>query len=197
MKLKLMSIPVVLYPYVFIPVFIAALFVGKYTIEFMEFANVETLLAEKIGVGAIVVSIIVYNILTFIWAIALTACMISGKFTLDDIAKANMMVKFLHIPAYLFNFALGLIGSILGVFGIGFILWAVLADMITIALSGIVSFGFAVRAIKEKELPTVEGIILAIGSFIYCVDIVLAVTYKNKILQRSNPMNKQPAVGHM
>lgn len=186
MTLKLKTLPIIIYPYVFIPVLIGALFVGKYAIEFMQFANVETVLSEKIGVGVIGVSIILYNILTFIWAIVFSVSEMIGKQKLEDLAKVNMMVKFLHIPAFIFNFILGFIGCILGVFGIAFFLWAVLADILMIALSGIVAFGFAVRAIKEKAVPTGEGILFAIGSFIYCVDIVLAVVYKNKIMKRQN-----------
>ena len=86
-------------------------------------------------------------------------------------AKRNMIIKLIHIPAYLFHFILGLAGTLMSVWGIGIVMFAVVIDAVTIILSGIQAAGCAARNGTGKALSVICGI----GSFIYCADIIIAV----------------------
>lgn len=89
-------------------------------------------------------------------------------------AKRNMIIKLIHIPAYLFHFILGLAGTLMSVWGIGIVMFAVVIDAVTIILSGIQAAGCAVCAARNGTGKALS-VICGIGSFIYCADIIIAV----------------------
>ena len=105
-------------------------------------------------------------------------------------ASRNLFVKCCHIPAYIVHFCIGLWGMLLSVWGIGFILYAFLADVLTIVLSGIPAAACAVRMYKGDLLSKKAAILTGIGSFIFCADIICALYFvlrcgsESKVLRR-------------
>ena len=69
----------------------------------------------------------------------------------------------------------------MSVWGIGFIIWAIVIDLVTIALSGLVGVSAAISASKEKTLSNNDPLIYGVLSFIYCIDVFAAVIYNSKI----------------
>lgn len=91
-------------------------------------------------------------------------------------AGMNLAVKGIQIPAYLLNFFSGaLLGALLSVWGLIPIVFFVIIDLITITLSGIYAIGCIRRLEKEGVLSSGKAILAGIGSFIYCVDIIVAI----------------------
>ena len=92
----------------------------------------------------------------------------------------NLVLKYIQIPGYTINFVIGFIGLCMGLWGIGIVLFILIVDAISIALTGIVSIGCMIKLKKEGALTTSQMIIYTIFSFIYCLDILFAIlAYRN------------------
>lgn len=94
-----------------------------------------------------------------------------------ETAKINLVVKGCQIPAYIFHFIIGLLGMVMSVWGIGLIFLAIIVDLLTISLTGIYAIGCAVKMKKEGLLPTSVAVLTGVGSFIFCIDVVIAIIY--------------------
>lgn len=170
MKKYIGLIPGMLYPYAYMLfiVFIGIFILTSYAIYGEEMTDK---LIDIVFVGVITG----YHILVII-ATIYSAVMITGKkYTAYEAAETNMLMKCIHIPAYVLHFIIGFVGALMGVFGLGFLLFAIIMDILTIAVSGIYSCGCMVKLRKKKVLTTGKAILAGIGSFIYCVDVGLAI----------------------
>ena len=95
-------------------------------------------------------------------------------------AKQNLQIKCIQIPAYLINFALAILGVMMSVFGIGLILWAIVLDGVTIVLTGISALGCGRTLLRTGKITKGQAIWTMIGSFVYCVDVVIAIVWRQK-----------------
>lgn len=81
--------------------------------------------------------------------------------------------------------AYGSLGLLMSVWGIGFIMLAILMDVLSIFLTGMVGIGAAIACAKQKVLSKGGAVIYAILNFIFCVDVVSSIIYFIVIRQRS------------
>ena len=160
-------IPVIIYPYIY--VVILAVFLMFLSVLPSDFNDAASL-------GLLIVAVI-YNLYSFIVVIVNAVQGARGKMTARQAARMNLIIKGVQIPAYIMHFILGFIGLAMSVWGIGFVLWAILIDLLTILLTGISSIGCSIRMRKEGILSTAAAILMGIGCFIYCVDVVIAIVY--------------------
>lgn len=163
----LKMIPVIIYPYIY--VVILAVFLMFMNVLPSDYNDAATL-------GLFIVAVI-YNLYSFVIVIVNAVQGAKGKMTARQAARMNLIIKGIQIPAYIMHFILGFIGLAMSVWGIGFVLWAILIDLLTILLTGISSIGCSIRMHKEGLLSTAAAIFLGIGCFIYCVDVVIAIVY--------------------
>ncbi len=168
MKNNKKLILVMLYPYLYmvgiaISFLLSSLDIGFEPMSFM--------LVLGLIVNVCVIAVIVINLIQAL----------AGQHRSADLAKANMIIKLVHIPAYVLHFLLGCIAIFMSVWGIGFIIWAIVIDLVTIALSGLVGVSAAISASKEKTLSNNNPLIYGVLSFIYCIDVFAAVIYNSKI----------------
>ena len=77
-------------------------------------------------------------------------------------AKQNLTIKCVQIPAYAMNFAIAIIGVMMSVFGLPMIAWAI---------------GCGRTLYKEGKIDRTAAIWTTIGSFAYCVDVVIAIVW--------------------
>lgn len=162
MKKYLKLLPLILYPYPYVlmmletPVFLL-----------LEDAPVEVQAVLFLGpillFNLYVIFISIYNVVT-------TA---RGDMTAYEAAKMNLVVKGWQVPAYILHFVMGVGGLLMSVWGIPFILYAILIDLFTIILTGINSIGCSIK--MKKECNT--SLLMGIGCFIYCVDLAVAIAY--------------------
>ncbi len=163
----LKMIPVIIYPYLYVVILAV----------FLMFMNVLPSDDSDAAMLGLLIVAVIYNLYSFVIVIVNAVQCARGKMTAKQSARMNLIIKGIQIPAYIMHFILGFIGLALSVWGIGFILWAILIDLLTILLTGISSIGCSIRMRKEGFLSTAAAILMGIGCFIYCVDVVIAIVY--------------------
>lgn len=166
MKKYLKLLPLILYPY-------------AYLIVLFFFSSIGRLMKEGTTVDEAfpkleLIAIVLYNL----WVLILSLwSVISGlkRYTPTEAATMNLAVKGLQIPAYLFHFSIGVFGAIANIFGIGFVAFAILIDLVTIFFSGLFAVGSVRRLKKEGVLSSGKAFWAGFGSFLYCFDVIAAV----------------------
>lgn len=173
MKKKLYLLPIILFPYGSVIFGAAAALISSSLPD----TSKETVYA-------------VQSVITLIFYISCPVCAVisavsaaRGKISPYESAKTNLIVKAVHIPAYVLNFvgaSMGLfVGMIASVWGIGIaavtIAFALIADICTIALTGISAVGCMINMYKGGAISKKFAVISGILSFIFCADIVTAI----------------------
>ncbi|MDE6568055.1 MAG: hypothetical protein K2K70_10045 [Lachnospiraceae bacterium] len=121
---------------------------------------------------------LIYNIYVLFITIYYPIFVIYNKIPAHDAAMINLLIKGLQIPAYLYHFILGIAGVAIGpIFGVPIIIWVIIVDWITIMLTGICSIGCHVQMKREGLISTVKAFWMLIGSFVYCIDVFIAIKY--------------------
>lgn len=172
MKKKLLLLPAGFFPY-------ANLIFG------LLYSSASAVLPEAaVRMISLILSVlmILFYISCPVCAVIWTVFAAKGKVSPYEAAKANLIVKAVHIPAYVFNFiaaSLGLfVGAIASVWGIGIaavsVGLAVAADVCNIALTGICSVGGMINMYKSGVISKKSAVISGILSFIFCADVVTA-----------------------
>ena len=164
MKSRLAAILIALCPYVCLLSFLIFFFFGS---EFEEPASLTILLTLTAA----------FVLCACIAAAVRAIAAVRGGRNARELVRENMAVKLIHVPAYIFNFALGVVGLMLSVWGIGLILWAVLADIAAIALSGTIGLSAALRCKREGVMTAKAALAYALLSFIFCADVAAAVVF--------------------
>ncbi len=179
MKKYLLLIPLFAFPYIYLP-HLAVLFGAPYLSDVLTTQYGLSELSDSVTtvwVDIWFILPVIYTAITLIFSIIHTIFCTKGKYDAYTSAKLNMIVRCVHIPAYIFHFIMGVIGALMSVFGLGFLIFAILIDLLTIILTGISSIGVNVRIAKEKVFPIWAAILMGIGSFVYIADVVIAFVY--------------------
>ncbi len=153
-------IPLMLFPYAYL------IYLGLY-MKFTDFFIFKVDLLEVV--------VIVYIALTLFCTMFGAIYAGASKLSPKKAAKLNLVVKLVQIPAYIFHFLMGLAGSVMSVWGIGFVAVAVVVDLMTILLTGIHAIGCNVKCCRAGAVSKKTAVLMSIGSFIYCIDIVVAI----------------------
>ena len=145
----LKMIPVIIYPYIYVLILaVFFLFVGVLPED-----------TTDISLLVLLIIAVIYNLYSFVIVIVNAVQTAREKLTAGQAARMNLIIKGIQIPAYIMHFILGFIGLAMSVWGIGFLLWAVLIDLLTILLTGISSIGCSIRMRKKKGLVSLPGAI--------------------------------------
>lgn len=173
MKKILLLIPTILFPYLLL-FFMFCIFTG--------------FLMEELFDNFFLVMIFYlmgYFVITFALILAYIILSRIRKWDPKEMAKINMIVKAVQIPAYLAIFILGLICS-LTIFTIGFTIAFIIYDIVSIFLTGIIGASTIMRLkVKNQRLASFY-IINGILQFIFCVDVVSSFIVYNSIGHVSN-----------
>ena len=89
-----------------------------------------------------------------------------------SLAKNNMIIKLVSIPMYIFYGAMLLLGAMMSVWGIGFIIYAPAATVVTIAVMGIYGLSVFIGLAKQKSLNIPLAVLASFLSFINIVDAI-------------------------
>lgn len=117
----------------------------------------------------------IYMTLTLVFTIISTVIVAKNKNSAVSAAKQNLIVKAVQIPAYIFHFILGLAGFVASVWGIGFIMFAVIIDFMTIILTGVFAVGCNIKICRQGVISKGTAVVTSIFSFVYCTDLIIAV----------------------
>ncbi|MCM1236597.1 MAG: hypothetical protein NC489_41495 [Ruminococcus flavefaciens] len=118
--------------------------------------------------------IIQLGILNYIINIVFIIMARKGKWDARELASVNMFVKLIQIPGYLYIFVMG-IACLATIFSMGISIALVFLDCFCIGMTGLLSVAAFYGMEKEGRLSRTKQIVCTIGSFIFCVDVVLAV----------------------
>lgn len=182
MKKYIKLIPIVLYPYAYL-IALAVIFasansegiMGQIAGAYNDPEAIADGISPKLFYYASIAIVILYNVMTVVFAVQNAVYGAKGKYTAHQTAKMNLIVKCCQIPAYIFHFLIGAAGLVMSIWGLGFFLVAVIVDFLTIILTGINALGCPIRLYREGRLTKVAATVLCISSFVYCVDIVIAI----------------------
>jgi hypothetical protein len=161
----LFNLPVIIYPYVYMAV-----------IAYLVILTNASSLSPTEQMNAIVIS---FPINSLVIGVLISDFIINahGIVEAKSLARLNMIVKLVHIPAYILHFVIGMVGTVASIWGIGLILWAVIIDLITIAISGTHALSCVIGVSRRKAANTVVSVTTGILSYIYCVDVAMAIVY--------------------
>ena len=172
----------ILYPYYYMSIIIAQLLI---------MGNTDNFSGEDAFVGEIVMFLVNPICLGVLVSDFVTNA--KGHVPPEKLAKLNMIIKLVHIPAYIIHFVLGMLGTLASIWGIGFVLWAIIIDLITIALSGTHMLSCVIGIIKQKGANTAISVVAAVLSYIYCIDVLVAILYYVYIRNRKPASELPPA----
>lgn len=97
-----------------------------------------------------------------------------GKWSAKELARTNMIVKLIQIPAYFVIFVIGLLCTIM-IFTIGISFALILLDAFSIGMTGLFASAAFHNLRKEQLISKEMWLLYSIASFIFCVDIVIAI----------------------
>ncbi len=166
MKKYVKLLPLMIFPYTYIILLLSIIGLSNLFPNFLRYAPV------SLGIEIISLAYIVLVIIsTFGNAIA-TA---KNNITAYEAAKRNLIVKAIQIPAYIFHCILFLTGMIMSVWGFGFMIIALVVNVLAIALTGIHAIGCVVKMRKSNVISKFTAVVSVILSFLYCFDIAVAI----------------------
>ena len=105
----------------------------------------------------------------------------NGCFHATDLARANMIVKLIQIPAYIFIFMIGILCMVM-IFTIGIYFVLLLLDALSIGLTGLFAIAAFQNLNREGMITRKAQFIYSIASFLFCVDVIIAVIGYRKSL---------------
>lgn len=105
----------------------------------------------------------------------------NGCFHATDLARANMIVKLIQIPAYIFIFMIGILCMVM-IFTIGISFVLLLLDALSIGLTGLFAIAAFQNLNREGMITRKAQFIYSIASFLFCVDVIIAVIGYRKSL---------------
>lgn len=97
-----------------------------------------------------------------------------------ELLRINMIVKLIHVPAYLCIFIVGL-GCMLTIFTFGVTIIFILLDVMTIVLSGLIGLGGIIRSLRENKISIKEVVIHGVFQFLFCADIISSIYLYKKV----------------
>lgn len=172
MKKHLKMLPVMIYPYIYMVCLILVFLLGG--VVGSDLVNEYGVLI-LLGIGVIV------NLYSVVIVIAYLVQAIRGKLDSREMTALTMIIKLVQIPAYVIHFAIGLVGMVLSIWGIGFIIWAILIDILTIFLTGLVGTSAGISCCKDKVLSKGGATLYSFLCFIYCIDVIASIVYFFKV----------------
>ncbi|MCI9526552.1 MAG: hypothetical protein HFH37_06505 [Lachnospiraceae bacterium] len=114
----------------------------------------------------------------------------NGRWTSQELAKTNMMVKLIQIPAYLFLFAVGLLCCVM-IFTIGISFALLLLDIFSIGMTGLFASAAFHALRKEQKISGKMQVFYSLASFLFCVDIVIAILgYRRSVSEGQIPQKR-------
>lgn len=102
------------------------------------------------------------------------------RWTALELAKANMVVKLVQIPAYVLIFLMGLACTIT-IFTIGFTVVFFFLDCLSIVLTGLIGLGAAKLGCREGILSKKETLLYGVLPFLFCLDVICAIVLFRKV----------------
>lgn len=100
----------------------------------------------------------------------------------SDLLQINMVIKLIHIPAYIAIFLFGLL-CMLTIFTVGISFVLVIYDVLAILFSGMIGLVGVIQAFREKKLSLGKAVTHGIFQFVFCIDVISSIIVYRKVLK--------------
>jgi hypothetical protein len=120
---------------------------------------------------SLLLTLIVLYVAALVCAVIAFITSFEKKIKILEVLRINMIMKLIHIPAYLFIFVVGLL-CMLSIFTIGITIVLMIFDGMTIVLSGLIGLGGVIRSLRENKISKKAAVIHGILQFVFCADII-------------------------
>ena len=180
-KLFLISIPIVLVPYL-------ALF-ALATVFFSTDLPFFNYIMESVFDGNalyLIAALFLYCILTGMLSIVCFFVSIYKKWDAISLAKTAMIMKLVQVPAYVLILALGAV-FVITIFTIPFSIGLFVIDCLSVFMTGLFVASSVIATIKSNTFTLKEVIWVILLQFIFCADVISSVVFYIK-LKRANKL---------
>lgn len=124
--------------------------------------------------------LILLYIVALVCAVTSFIASLANKREILDVLRINMIIKLIHIPAYLFIFVVGLL-CMITIFTFGITIVLMIFDGATIVLSGLIGLGGVIRSLRENKISIKVAVIHGILQFVFCADIISSIVIYRKV----------------
>ena len=118
--------------------------------------------------------ILLIGVLIYIINIVFIVMGWNGKWNARELARVNMLVKLIQIPAYILIFLAG-IACLITIFTMGISVALIFLDGFCIGMTGLLGIAAFRNMQREGRISQTQQVFYSIGSFIFCVDVILAI----------------------
>lgn len=129
--------------------------------------------------------VLLFELVMFVLTLGYTIRVLRKGYTYSsiealDLAKTQMIMRLVQIPAYVLVFFMGVMGMFL-IFTIGISLALFLFDIISITVTGIASVAVYSILADLKMISKKQQLLYSIGGFIYVLDVIAAFLCYKKV----------------
>jgi len=158
------------------------IFIFPYTVLFGIYCTYTGFLMDSLFQSHGLVLLFWINIIYFIGFIYSVVYAIISLFRKNkslELIKMNMIIKLVHIPAYILIFLLGIL-LFISIFTMGVSFYLIFLDCLTIFCSGIIGVMAIFKGTKENKVDKKYFIKYSLLQFVFCFDVFYAVHIFNK-----------------
>jgi hypothetical protein len=123
--------------------------------------------------------------ISFVCSVIACITSIANKRKALEVLRINMIIKLIHIPAYIMIFVVGLF-CMITIFTFGITIALIILDGLTIVLSGLIGLGGVTKSLKENKISKIAAAIHGILQFVFCADIISSVIIYLKVKKTEN-----------
>lgn len=180
-KLFLISIPIVLVPY--LALFALATVFFSTDLPFFNYIMESVFDSNALY---LIAALFLYCILTGMLSIVCFFVSIYKKWDAISLAKTAMIMKLVQVPAYVLIFALGAV-FVITIFTIPFSIGLFVIDCLSVFMTGLFVVSSVIVTIKSNTFTLKEVIWVILLQFIFCADVISSVVFYIK-LKRANKL---------
>jgi len=180
-KLFLISIPIVLVPY--LALFALATVFFSTDLPFFNYIMESVFDSNALY---LIAALFLYCILTGMLSIVCFFVSIYKKWDAISLAKTAMIMKLVQVPAYVLIFALGAV-FVITIFTIPFSIGLFVIDCLSVFMTGLFVVSSVIATIKSNTFTLKEVIWVILLQFIFCADVISSIVFYIK-LKRANKL---------
>lgn len=180
-KLFLISIPIVLVPY--LALFALATVFFSTDLPFFNYIMESVFDSNALY---LIAALFLYCILTGMLSIVCFFVSIYKKWDAISLAKTAMIMKLVQVPAYVLIFALGAV-FVITIFTIPFSIGLFVIDCLSVFMKGLFVVSSVIATIKSNTFTLKEVIWVILLQFIFCADVISSIVFYIK-LKRANKL---------
>ena len=174
-KLFVISVPIVLVPYLALFTLVTVFFSTKIT--FFEYIMDSVFNSNALY---LIATLLLYSLLTCVLSIVCFFVSIYKKWDVISLAKTAMIMKLVQVPAYVLIFVLGALFTI-SIFTIPFSIGLFIIDCLSVFMTGLFVISSVIATIKNNTFTLKEVIWVILLQFVFCADVISSVIFYIKM----------------